>query len=73
MDYQNICSPETGGILGGQNGIITVEHFDRGMLTGVIKISMDAFTAMEDIIIQVTEMDIFISKTESNGNTTNLE
>lgn len=31
MDSQNTCPPETGGILGGQNEIITVEHFDRGM------------------------------------------
>ena len=31
LDSQNTCPPETGGVLGGQNGIITAEHFDRGM------------------------------------------
>lgn len=31
LDSQNTSPPETGGILGGEDGIITAEYFDRGI------------------------------------------
>ena len=52
MDSQNTCPPETGGILGGQNEIITVEHFDRGMQTDRMCSYIPNIKELNDVIKQ---------------------